>query len=165
MNKWDKEQDQSMDKHKKIKLKSDFKNFCDVMQKVIKINNTSTNSDANYRHKRAIQAKAQDLPDSKRTRMESSTQVQSYRHQCPIIDENASLSPVTLSGQDTTSGTLNKRDTSKSPTKILGGVMVLEITPAKSESGRLDGKIVLCQTRDLTRALTGRGMVSRASGT
>ena len=104
-----------------------------------------------------------DIPDSKRTRMETSTQVQSYRHQCPIIDENASLSPVTLSGQDTTSGTLNKRDTSKSPTKILGGVMVLEITPAKSESGRLDGKIVLCQTRDLTRALTGRGMVSRAS--
>ena len=93
--------------------------------------------------------------------METSTPVQSYRAQPPIIDEDASLSPVALSGQDTSGGSSVEQDTN--PTKVSGGVKVLEITPVKSESESLDGKKVLCQTRDLTRALIRQGIISRAS--
>ena len=91
-------------------------------------------------------------------RMETSTPVQSYHDQHSIIDEDTSLSPVTLSGQDTSSGTSVEQDTNQSPTRISGDIKVLEIIPAKSESECLDGRKVLYQTRDLTRALTGHGI-------
>ena len=47
--------------------------------------------------------------------------------------------------------------------QVSGGIKVLEITPARSEPESLEGRKLLCQTRDLTRAMTGRGMISRAS--
>ena len=65
--------------------------------------------------------------------METSTPVQLYNHQHPIIDEDASMSPVTLSGQDTRGGTPDDKYTNQSRVKISGDVMVLEITPPKSE--------------------------------
>ena len=104
------------------------KKNCDEKQHVLKVPNDPTKPHVNCRYKRVLKNRTQGYPDVKRVRMDTSTPVQSHRAQPPIIDEDASLSPVTLSDQDISGGTSVEQDIN--PTKVSGEIKVLEITPA-----------------------------------